>query len=162
MTLPEARNILEKYWEGESTLEEEEQLKHFFYTHSGDSLPADMQQAAELFSFYEEESGRTTEDIPLPEIEAEKKKQLLSSQRSWWKYAAAVILLLAGVSFYFYANQPAETSEQVTQITAQERLHAFKTTEKALKLMSGNLNKGKEEMQKLAIFDEVQHAITKH
>src|SRR5699024_5870557 len=140
MTLPEARNILEKYWEGESRLEEEEQLKRFFHAHSGDSLPQDTKQGAGLVSVDEEESRRTTGDIPLPDAETEIQKQPTGSVQSWWKYAAAVILLLAGVSFYFYAGQLAQPSRQNTQITVQEQRQAFKTTKKALKLMAGNLN----------------------
>src|SRR5699024_4411955 len=142
----EARNILETYWEGESTLEEENRLKAFFRTHSRNSLPADMQQAAELFSFYENESGRIAEDLSLPEMHYEKQKQMQRLARSWWKYAAAVILLLAGVSLYLYTNQRSPKNEPVPQYTSQEQAQAFKTTKRALQLVASNLNKGKRGM----------------
>lgn len=72
------RTVLEKYWEGESSLAEEAELRVFFQEHKG-PLPDDLREAAPLFQYFSEEAAR-----PLPEAEnfpmlySEKEGDLLS------------------------------------------------------------------------------------
>jgi hypothetical protein len=159
MTSREAQKLLKKYWKGESTADEEKQLKAFFRIHRRDSLPPDLQQAAELFSFYLKESERTTDDIPLPEIEAEKQDKTRNWVKPWWKYAAVFILILTGLLSYRFAKQQTPKNAPASQYTSQNTSQVFETTQKALQIAAGNLNKGKAEMQKLAYFSEAQQQI---
>jgi hypothetical protein len=159
MTSHKAKRLLKKYWGEETTLEEEKQLKTFFHTHRRDSLPPDLQQAAELFSFFAKESERTTGDIPLLETLEKREKRTSIWAKSWWKYAAVFILLLAGLLSYRFAKQQSSVNAPAPQYTHQETAQAFKTTQKALQLIAGNLKMGKKEMKKLALFDEVQQQI---
>jgi uncharacterized protein HemX len=159
MTSRKAKKLLKKYWEEESTLDEEKQLKTFFHTHQRDSLPPDLRQAAELFSFFAKESERTMDDIPFPKALENSEKRTSILLKSWWKYAAVFILLLAGLLSYRFAKQQSSTNASAQPYTHQETTRAFKTTQKALQLIAGNLKMGKKEMQKLALFDEVQQQI---
>lgn len=158
MTIPEAQNKLKKYWNGESTLDEEEQLKQFFHAHSRDSLPLNLRQAADLFSFYEAESERTTGKIALTDVTPNKADKTTLWKSSYWKYAA-VVVLVAGAAFFFRtASQPLMVNHGTNQIQRTPK-QAFKTTKRALKLVASNLNEGREEIQQIAIFSEVQHMV---
>jgi hypothetical protein len=162
MTFPEIRKLLDKYWKGESTLEEEEKLKDFFQAQR-ESLPQDLQKPAKLFSFYEKESKRTAKDIRHPEELTERKEIPKSRISSSWRYAAVFILLLAGALFYRFAiYQSPKKDTPGPQYTHQEITQAFETTQKALKAVAGNLNTGKKEMQTLALFNEMQKKVAEN
>jgi cytoskeletal protein RodZ len=161
MTFPEIRKLLDKYWKGESTLKEEEQLKAFFQAHR-ESLPQDMQGAAKLFSFYEKESERTSDGIRHPEKLTEKKEKPKSRISFYWKYAAVFILLLAGAFFYRFAIYQSPEKATDSQYTQQEISQAFETTQKALQTVADNLHTGKKEMLTLALFNEMQKKVAEN
>ena len=51
-----AEQLLEKYWNCETSLEEEQQLRAYFRTND---IPASMKDTAELFRYFDQESGRS-------------------------------------------------------------------------------------------------------
>jgi len=67
MDYSEISALVNKYWEGETTLEEEALLRKFFSTHTH-SLPADLQEAAPLFQYFEDEAIKEWPAADLPEL----------------------------------------------------------------------------------------------
>ena len=67
MEFNKIRELLDRYWEGESSLEDEAQLRSFFSTNRQD-LPADLKEAQPLFGYFAAEAAI---ELPeLPEMEA--------------------------------------------------------------------------------------------
>src|ERR1700712_5746131 len=99
------RTLLEKYWEGETSLEEEAQLKRFFHDHPND-LPQDLQEAAPLFQYFEVAAHTTT----LPGIEALTTAFTAPAETTTtpvikmkflqhWRQYAAMLLMIFGIGY---------------------------------------------------------------
>ena len=75
--------LLERYFEGETTLAQEAELRAFYQQHT--LMPEELARYAPLFRYAAEEQHR------LPQ------KQLVRKQRNRWSIAASVVLLI-GIS----------------------------------------------------------------
>lgn len=162
MDFHEAERMLDKYWQGETTLEEERRLKDFFRENTG-TLPDTLKEAAPLFDFYEGSAGIMAPAITGPWDGEHKKTVGMRATwrvlRSYWEYAAIFILILASV--WIIRPAPKTTSQPVAvQDTYTDPQEAMAATQKALALLSANLNRGKEEMTKLALFNEAQQKVS--
>jgi len=139
--------LLEKYWEGESTLEEEAALRDFFSTSHPD-LPEELLEAAPLFQYFQVEAEKVWEAPPVKVVK-------LSPWRHWMKYAA-VMLVAVGIGYALKQHQ--QRQQQVLVAMQQEDMNdpqkAFDQTKKALQLLAKNLHKGTAGMQKLSYFNE--------
>ena len=120
--------LLEKYFEGETTIAEENELKSYFS--SADVAPH-LQQYQPLFGYYAAERNQNYEQ-PLPKS---RKRQI-----AWISVAASVIVLL-GVGIYAFNNGTGMKSNQELG-TYDNPEEAFKQTQKALALLSNNVNVG--------------------
>lgn len=158
------RALLEKYWAGESSLEEEEQLRHFFVTHQ-QQLPPDLLEAASLFRYFAEEQEREwpepAEGWPEPAPPVRLQPVTVQLWQRWMQYAA-VLLMVAGIGysiqqFRYKQRQPAIAGLQRDTFNDPEQ--AYRETQKALQLLARNLNKGTEQVQKLQYFNEAAEKV---
>lgn len=85
MTTQEVEQLLKRFMEGTSTLEEEAQLAEFFRTHE---VVGEWKDYKDMFLMFDR-----------GEAEVDEKKR----SKGWWKFAgiAAMMLLLLGLGFYF-------------------------------------------------------------
>lgn len=138
--------LLEKYFEGETSLQEEKELKHYF---SSANVAPEFIQYRDMFGYFEAE--KTTETKT--EIVLQKpafKKQIL------WMAASIVLMLGIGLSFYNQQNQAQDLgSFDNPEIALQE-------TQKALNLIAENLNKGKENIFYLQEYEYNKNRIFKN
>lgn len=147
------RALLEKYWACETT-EEDEAVLRIFYATNEDALPADLQEAAPLFQYFHASSDE------LPEIEIrgpwEETKVIRPFWQGWMKYAAILLVALGvGHSVYNFQQKNRITDDQFAfRDTFDDPKVAYEETQKALAILSKNLNKGKEQMEKLSYFNE--------
>ncbi|MFN0014080.1 MAG: hypothetical protein ACKVU2_05985 [Saprospiraceae bacterium] len=92
---PDIRSLLDRYWEGETTLEEERRLKAFF---SNDNIPEDLLREAALFRAF-----RAEQAVLMP-------KTVRTVKTSWYFWqlsvAAAVVALLLVVGYWQWQKQP--------------------------------------------------------
>lgn len=112
--------LLDKYYEAETTLQEEKMLKDYF---SGDEVPAHLSEHKELFGYFNESSLETS----TRSIELSKKTIALR-----WLSVAAILVFFVSI-FGLYMQNEAEKEEA--------RL-AYAETQRALELISKSLNKG--------------------
>ena len=146
--------LLEKYWGGETTLQEEADLRDFFSTPHAD-LPLDLLEAAPLFQYLHVEAEKQ------PEWPAEETKVVrLSPFRHWMKYAA-IFLMAAGIGYTFQHRGEREAADEVALNSADmdNPKAALEETKRALQLLAKNLNKGTAQMQKLSYFHEATELI---
>jgi len=135
------RKLLNLYEEGESSLEQDADLKAYFSSGNYDEA---FEEYALLFQFFEKESTtKYTTDGKLPEK---------SSKFSWMNIAASVCIIIGALWFYNYQSQQQELKEA--------RL-AFEKTQHALNLISFNMNKGLEKLEYVEVFSEKKNELLK-
>jgi hypothetical protein len=153
---PRLRELLDKYFEGETTLQEEWELRELM---KDPLLPADLQVFQDLFSTL----GMQADERPNPalitqvmaQVEADysKRGKIIPLRRgySFWlpRVAAVAAILCLGL---WWINRPSETldddlaqAEKVIDWSKYEPKtpeEAFKITSKALKKVATELDKG--------------------
>jgi hypothetical protein len=151
------RELLEKYWEAATSLEEEALLREFFVKHQH-ALPEDLREAAPLFRYFQAENDRELPAEPPASIVP------ITGSRPWqhWMKYAAVVLIMAGLGFsvqQFRQRLHQLEIADLRQDTFSDPEDAYKETQKALELLARNLNRGTEQMEKLNYFNEATEKI---
>lgn len=154
MDYKEIRGLLEKYWEGDSSLEEEALLQNFFNSNQ-EELPEDLAEAAPMFLYFRHKAEEKLHlQAEIPEFIPVKKVRFNAGKTL--AYAASLMIILAVGYFIRQQAQPEEKPPVATfktrEIDDPER--AYAETKKALLLLSVNLNKGTSQVQKLSYFNE--------
>ncbi len=109
---PDIPDLLSRYWEGETTLEEERLLKAFFST---DPIPEQYRQEAELFRALRSEqsvqmpAGREMRIAPRP------------AYRLSWRAAAASVALLLGAGIWWMNRQPLAPDTPVALVAPENK-----------------------------------------
>lgn len=119
-------NLVQKYWEAESTPEEEKELKELLRANDG------FDQEKRLFGILEEYRSTEPNQVRVPKIAQGRMVKL-----QWLGWAASMILLVSSVWVWRDYEQK------------QEQLEAFEQVTEALALIQSNLSKGKEQMAPL-------------
>jgi len=139
MSKLEIRNLLDKYWDGESSLEEETILRDYFS--SGD-VADEFESYQPLFSFFTEaRSVAMKSDITNLPAERIKSTAKLRDM-GWWRSAAAAVLLALGL---FFVNRQLSTpaiNTLVYQDTYEDPEIAYQEFKKVMQFVSGKMNKG--------------------
>lgn len=143
MELAKIENLLEKYLAAETSLKEENVLKNYF---SQENIPTHLEEYKNMFNYFTNSSLEvSSKSISLPE---NKNRSILMK---WLSVAAAVVFL---VSIY--------SVNQINIAEKEEAKLAFLETQKALNLISLNLNKGNNAIAQLQIFEITQNKIFKN
>ncbi|MFO7746007.1 MAG: hypothetical protein R6V36_11580 [Psychroflexus sp.] len=133
--------LLNLYEEGETSLEQEKELKLYF---SSDEYDKDFEAYAFLFKYFEKESKTMS-----PQLKTKDKK---SSNHFWINIAASICIVLGGLWYYEY---------YVNKQEMKEARQAFKTTQNALNLLSINMNEGLEKLEYVEVFSTQKNKIIK-
>jgi len=152
MDLQKIEYLIKKFEAGETSLEEENELKIFF---AGNVVPDHLKVYRQLFVFY---TSAVQEELPDQDFD-EKVLQKIdrTMQRdsgSWpvkrlysWVGIAASIVVLIGLYFYFQ-NQNTNTG------TYEDPELAYVHTKKILFAVSENLNQGTDELSNIGEFNK--------
>lgn len=139
--------LLNKYWEAETSPEEEKELREYFY--QGNVAPQ-HEPFSPLFSYFQQQQ-EIVYTLPEPEeikILAEKRPNVstLTSTRKYI-YAIAAVFSLVLASWFIFQNMQKQppTMSNFTEIKHPEE--AYRVTMAALTLVSGKLNKGTESIE---------------
>jgi len=134
------KTLLEKYWEGESSLEEERQLRTYFQQKE---IAPELEQYRSLFSYFEaQQSISMSGDIKAGrfEMELEPKKKPTIIQ-NLWRVAAAVALVVG--SYSIYNNVIAEENKSIVwEDTFETEEEALAKAKEVLLLVSRKMKKG--------------------
>lgn len=140
------RPLLEKYFDGETSIEDERILKNYF---SSDAVAPEFSEYKDIFGFYTAEKTLTsTREFPI-------KKE--SNIRQILSVAASVVVAL-GIGFMLLKTQP-EVASDLGSFDDPEI--ALIETQKALALIGQNLNKGKESINYLNEYEVTKNKIFK-
>lgn len=147
MELAVIEQLLEKYFEGETTLAQEQQLRAYFST---DLVAEHLKEYQPMFAYFNQE----------------KEQKMVLNQRFTFKrktrkiyWAAASVAVLLGVG-YWTANQFSVPVNKPTQYgTYNNPEVAFQETRKALELLSGHVNVGVSSIQYIETYEETKDKI---
>jgi len=153
MEYKEIEEILNRYLEGESTLEEEMRLKEYF---SQADIPAEHSEMKELFQYFAEAKQEAAPNFDVSAelnsvIENEWKKETRNRFRriaAWAGSAAAVLVLTFGI--FQYMNKP----EAVIKDTYKDPKLAYAETKRALLLVSRTMNRSTTSLKYLSKVDQ--------
>lgn len=152
MNLQKIENLIKKYENGETSIEEEQQLKAFFLF---EDVPIHLRSYSDIFTFFDI-SGK--EKITNPDFDAEFLKAIeadkvvpiaATGKRKIYTLVAmaATVLLLVGLYFKYSAT------ETMYQDTFEDPKLAYAETKKVLMMVSGNLNDGVSELKNVSEFN---------
>ena len=132
--------LLEKYFEGETSIAEENELKDYF---SSSNVAPHLEQYRPLFGYFTEaKEQKFTNNVSL----VSKKRKV-----AWLSIAASVVVLIGvGTYTYFNTNTVKENKELGTYDDPKE---AFEATQKALAMLSNHVNAGVEGVQYLQVYE---------
>jgi hypothetical protein len=150
--------LLEKYWNCETSLEEEQQLREYFKG----NVPASLNETAELFRYFEAERKQSVG----MEFDAEMKKKIAAhrpegkSVKMIFNYAriAAGILVVVAAG-YFVRLEVRKAFPPEAEDTYSDPRVALEETKKALMMISNSFNKAKHEAGKIKMFNEAEQRI---
>jgi len=151
MELNKIEYILEKYFQGETSIAEENELKEYF---SSSNVAQHLEQYKPIFGYFSQvKQQKSTHEVPL---------QTKKRNVAWVSIAASAVVLL-GIGTYFYISE-----KNVAPVTAQSELgtydnpeKAFAETQKALALLSNNVNVGIESVQYIKEYEQSKNKIFK-
>ncbi len=139
--------LIEKYFEGESSLQEEAQIRTYFQE---EEVSDDLKAYAPLFEYFEEEKqsflSDNFEEKLFQKIENQGKVVQMRSTRMIFLRVAAAVMILIG-AFFTLQNLNDTTTSTVSEIdwekyepeTSEE---AYEVTREALQLLASKLSKG--------------------
>ena len=149
MELDKVEYLLEKYFEGNTETLEEFELKHYF---SSSNVAPHLEQYRPLFNYLSsEEKRKSQQEIKLPAEEKNSKK------KTWFLSIAASVAVLLSVCTYTYYN----ASQAQDLGTYDNPEVAFRETQKALALLSTNVNTGIESVQYVQEYENSKNLIFK-
>lgn len=129
MELDRIENLIEKYFDAETSIAEENELKTYF---SSADVAQHLQQYQPLFGYFSQAKTQSfTQALPL------KSKKRTSA--AWLSVAASVVVLLGIGTFVYNTGKPAAPGELGTYDDPEV---AMAETQKALTLVSQKINVG--------------------
>jgi hypothetical protein len=148
MALDRIEILIEKYFEGETSIAEEKELKAYF---SSLDVAQHLEQYKPVFGYFSQaKQEQFTATIPLKS----KRRKIVA----WLSVAASVVVML-GIGFFAYQNTSEPTQENLGVIDDPEI--AFRETQKALALISKHVNTGIESVNYLGEYQQSKNKIFK-
>ncbi len=143
--------LLEKYFEGQTTIAEEKELKDYF---SSSNVAQHLVQYQSLFGYFSAaKEQKSQHEIPPFPMNRYKKRNV-----AWLSIAASVVVLFSVATLgYFNYNE----SQEQDLGTYQDPEVAFRETQKVLSLLSQNVNVGIESVQHINEFEDSKNLIFK-
>ena len=145
MAFNNIEKLLDKYFEGETSIAEENALKEYF---AKKEVPEHLKQYQAMFAYFAQNKKET----------APQNIQVKPVKKTWymqWAAKVAVVILLLAIGYALYPKGLSDAEKKEAEI-------AFKQTQKALNLISKNLNKGNYAVQYLDEFESSKNKIFKN
>ena len=146
MEFNKIESLLEKYFQGETSIAEEQELKAYF---SSQNVLPHLEQYKPLFGYFANAKEQKLSQEVMPKT---KKRNL-----GWLSVAASVVVLL-GIGTFAYLNNETATQDLGTYDNPEV---AFAATQKALALLSNHVNVGIESVHYIQEYQNSKDLIFK-
>lgn len=152
--------LLEKYWNCETSLEEEKQLREYFLR---EDIPAQWKEASELFRYFEHQKtdalvGEAFEEDVIRKVQ--EIKPAGKAVKMFYNYGRIAAGLLVMVAATYFVRQEVRKSypPEVADTYSDPKL-AFEETKRALMMISKGFGKAQKETMKINLFNEAERKI---
>jgi hypothetical protein len=161
MELNKIQEILNRYWNAETSLEEESQLRAYF---SKQDIPEQLRETAALFKYFDQNKKKELADSNFNEdvllkVHASKKGKVRSFVYNSMRIAAGIAVLVIAV--WFVRKEVSQPATADVQDTYQDPKIAFQETKKALLMISKSFGTAEAEARKINLFNEAKNEIEK-
>lgn len=166
MDSKQLEELLQKYWNCETSLEEEERLRGYFRTHD---VPENFKEATLLFSYFDRQRqkavGPQFENKVVKKLKAPigKSVNLAHRQAGLWqtslRIAAGVAVLVAAIYFVGYEIRTKNKDEVAMEDTFDSPEQALEETKKALLMISKGFGKAEQQAKKINVLNEAQDKV---
>ena len=169
MDSKEIDQLLEKYWECQTSLEDEALLKEYF---NGADIDAKYDEVSDLFKYYAHEKtqvelGDDFNEKVLASLQTGTASSIKGPARIGRVIklfgdiakVAAVGLIIVTAGYFIKQEVEKEDAQPLLTDTFEDPQKAFEETKKALQLISKNFNKGRKQAKKVATFSEAQEQV---
>lgn len=150
MELDRIEKLVKKYFEAETSIAEEKELKDYF---ASSNVAQHLEQYTPIFGYFvqaKKEQFKATISLTAA-ARGRKRKNLV------WLSVAASIAVLISVSLYTF-NQPSKSNDFGT---TDDPVIAFRETQKALAMISEHVNKGIGSMKYINEYEQSKNKIFK-
>ncbi len=142
-------NILEKYWNGETSIEEENAIKEYMLS---DNVAGDHQSYIALFRYFDEEKNLDYEFVPDLSFAQSKKNKLRFIVPRVIAIAASLLLLFTINKIWIGNSSDTIYKNKYTELQNPEE--ALQITLDALGFVGHNLDKGTKEVSHMKQFEK--------
>ncbi len=150
MNITEIKLLVEKYFEGETTLQEEEKLREFF---SSTVVPAELAEFVPVFAYFNEEKKIVSSSV-LPTKPAPAKVIPIARKRSFWLAVsgiAASIIFIVTIVVESGKKNPAGNENYIRQQYSNEEINsAYNQTREVLAFVSNKFSQGTQPLNKVS------------
>lgn len=148
MSHKEITQLLDRYFEGETTLQEEAQLRTFF---NRKDVPESLRSYQPMFQFFEAERNVKLDDVfeerLLQQLEQQTQPRLQVRYLRVWMASAAAILLIALAAWWMYPQLTAPEPQPVAQAIDWSKYEP-ETPEEAYQVLKASLNRTSAELNR--------------
>jgi len=154
--------LLNKYWNCETSLEEEQQLREYF---KGSQVPSQLNETAAVFRYFEEVKKKSLDDqafeeAVLKKVSPQKNGKVVRLVYNSMRIAAGIAVLL--VAIFFVRKELKPDQPQAVVDTYDNPKLAFEETKKALMMISKSFGQAEQQAKKINMFNEAQEEIQKN
>lgn len=160
--------LLNKYWNCETSLEEEQQLREYF---KESDIPEQLKEAAGLFRYFEQQKKKSLNDVAfdshiLAKTRPAGKGVMMKIVYNSMRIAAGLLVVVMAVWFIRERVRTVEGENGTTASgevvdTYDDPKIALEETKKALLMISKSFGRAKEETKKINILNDAQQEIKK-
>ena len=156
------QQLLQKYWDGETTLEEEQLLKDYFQSNE---VSDELRDVAAMFQYFNQAKKNNLNDITfdrtlIAKVSAKPKEgRARNLVFNSMRIAAGVVVVIAAT--WFIRNEIRQSTPQEVIDTYDDPKLAFEETKKALMMISKSFGTAQEQAKKINLFNEAQEEIQK-
>lgn len=152
--------LLQKYWDCETSLEEEQQLREYFRS---EQVPEQLKETAVLFHYFETQRNKAVDEhfernvVTQLKEQPKKKGKMVSLLHNSMRIAAGVAVLVAAV---FFVRQEIRKNDTVAmEDTYDDPQKALEETKKALMMISKGFGRAEQQAKKINMINEAQETI---
>jgi hypothetical protein len=157
--------LLSKYWNCETSLEEEQQLREYF---KQGNIPEQLKEAASLFRYFELQKKKSLNDVAfdsqvLSKTRPAGKGVMMKVVYNSMRIAAGLLVVVMAVWFIRERVRSIDADTATTEVvdTYDDPKIALEETKKALLMISKSFGRAKEETKKINILNDAQQEIKK-
>lgn len=147
--------LIKKYWDCETSLEEEERLREWFRTHE---VPERFKETAKLFSYFDEQKQKATDkqfDARLiKNVQTKSKGRTINLWQTSLRIAAGIAVVAAAI---FFVRE--EVRDQSDLAVIEDPQQALEETKKALMMISKGFSTAEDNAKKINVLNEAEDKV---